>query len=990
MFFDDEADCYRRIFEQHHTVMLIIDPATGSILHANPAAADYYGWSVEELQQKNISEINTLSAEQVRAEMTRALSQQRNFFEFGHRLADGRIRDIESRSTPVVWEGKQALCSMVTDVTERKQAERELHQANLQLEQLVAERTEQVTAANEELVALNEELTAQNEEIASINMTLEQRVEERTSELAAAHQELLAQYEELQAAQQQLTHQASVQAALREIVEATICADSLDAFYQAVHLQVRRVLNADNVYITLMDATKQHIVRPYLVDGVSNVPQRRRVGKGWTEYVMRTGKPLHMTQAVLDRMMRSGEVDMTIDHFHEWIGAPLLDARGDSFGVVALFSTTASQGFGPADLELLSIIAAQISLAIQRKQAETAIVQSESLQKSIVRAAPVGIGMVRSRMICAANDRLCEMTGYAEDDLLGLSSRILYDTQEAYDFVGTEKYRQITERGTGTVETQWRRKDGRIIDVLLSSTPLDLNNLDFGVTFTALDITDLKQAEADLRESEDRYRAIIQQAPEAVVVCDPENGEVLEANLRFTEKFGYDLSAGDSLNIFDFAVDQRANVEAILQGAMERGYLPIQRRVMRHRNGAKVPVERSAAIVRYRGRSLLVQFFRDISEVVRREEELRHDIELAGRVQSELLKMATPSKHLTVTTLYQPQGYVGGDLYFMDWRYEGTLLRGYLLDATGHGLSTALHTASMHVLLREVNELDLPLPEQMRWLNRRAGQYFDESTFAGALGFELDLQTRQLRWCCAGMPLVWLATTERRGLESCPGLYLGICSTETFEVHTVELAAGDAACFMTDGFSRLVAARPLEQTANFEQMQSLLQELSQQAERSDDATAICLRVNSLPERSVKGSGWPRVFRLNGYGDYQRFKPEVSKVLAEVTGIPHSLQEVAVNEALANAMECRDGVARQHRARLRINKLGNRLVVRVHTSRIGFAGNALLRRLRSHPEEMFSYGEDAWMGRGIPIMLSTTDRMTYNNEGTEVLLVWKLC
>ena len=173
MFFDDEADCYRRIFEQHHTVMLIIDPATGSILHANPAAADYYGWSVEELQQKNISEINTLSAEQVRAEMTRALSQQRNFFEFGHRLADGRIRDIESRSTPVVWDGKQALCSMVTDVTERKKSEQALRQANLQLEQLVAERTEQVTAANEELVALNEELTAQNEEIASINMTLE-------------------------------------------------------------------------------------------------------------------------------------------------------------------------------------------------------------------------------------------------------------------------------------------------------------------------------------------------------------------------------------------------------------------------------------------------------------------------------------------------------------------------------------------------------------------------------------------------------------------------------------------------------------------------------------------------------------------------------------------------------------------------------------------------------------------------------------------------
>jgi len=66
-----------------------------------------------------------------------------------------------------------------------------------------------------------------------------------------------------------------------------------------------------------------------------------------------------------------------------------------------------------------------------------------------------------------------------------------------------------------------------------------------------------------------------------------------------------------------------------------------------------------------------------------------------------------------------------------------------------------------------------------------------------------------------------------------------------------------------------------------------------------------------------------------------------------------------------------------------------LIVRVRTSRIGFAGNAMLRRLRANPDSLFAFGEDAGMGRGIPIMLSTTDRMTYNNEGTEVLLAWKL-
>jgi signal transduction histidine kinase len=65
--------------------------------------------------------------------------------------------------------------------------------------------------------------------------------------------------------------------------------------------------------------------------------------------------------------------------------------------------------------------------------------------------------------------------------------------------VGTVKYAMIEERGTGTVETRWMRKDGIIRDILLSSTPLDLSAVSAGVMFTALDITDRKTAETRLR-----------------------------------------------------------------------------------------------------------------------------------------------------------------------------------------------------------------------------------------------------------------------------------------------------------------------------------------------------------------------------------------------------------------------------------------------------------------------------------------------------------
>lgn len=134
------------------------------------------------------------------------------------------------------------------------------------------------------------------------------------------------------------------------------------------------------------------------------------------------------------------------------------------------------------------------------KRTERALREREQSLDSIFRAAPVGIGLTVNRVLLRVNERLCAMLGYAAEELVGQPARIVYPTDEDYEYVGREKYRQIAERGTGTVETRWRRKDGRIIDVLLSSTPLDATDFAAGVTFTALDITDRKAAEAEIRK----------------------------------------------------------------------------------------------------------------------------------------------------------------------------------------------------------------------------------------------------------------------------------------------------------------------------------------------------------------------------------------------------------------------------------------------------------------------------------------------------------
>jgi two-component system, cell cycle sensor histidine kinase and response regulator CckA len=122
--------------------------------------------------------------------------------------------------------------------------------------------------------------------------------------------------------------------------------------------------------------------------------------------------------------------------------------------------------------------------------------------------------------LLVVNDRLCEMTGFRQEELIGQSARVLYPSDADFEYVGKEKYRQIGEQGTGTVETHWQCKDGRIIDVLLSSTPINPVDMVGGVTFTALDITERKQMENSLR----MFQYSIDQAFDAVFWINSDGG----------------------------------------------------------------------------------------------------------------------------------------------------------------------------------------------------------------------------------------------------------------------------------------------------------------------------------------------------------------------------------------------------------------------------------------------------------------------------------
>ncbi|MCI5145451.1 MAG: PAS domain S-box protein, partial [Candidatus Electrothrix sp. AR3] len=128
---------YRQTFETNMAVKLIIDPTDGSIVEANQAACQYYGYNIETLLSMRITDINQLNPEEIHAEMLRASRKDRLYFNFRHKLASGEIRDVEVYSGPLQNGDKTLLYSIIHDITDRKHTEEALRESNERLEMIV-------------------------------------------------------------------------------------------------------------------------------------------------------------------------------------------------------------------------------------------------------------------------------------------------------------------------------------------------------------------------------------------------------------------------------------------------------------------------------------------------------------------------------------------------------------------------------------------------------------------------------------------------------------------------------------------------------------------------------------------------------------------------------------------------------------------------------------------------------------------------------------
>ncbi len=194
----------------------------------------------------------------------------------------------------------------------------------------------------------------------------------------------------------------------------------------------------------------------------------------------------------------------------------------------------------------------------EKRAADQLLKENVEKIQSIFRVAPVGIGLTVNRVFMEVNDTFCKMTGYSRKELIGKNTDLLYETKDEYESAGIDIYSQLADKETGSVETKLKCKDGSIINIILSLTPLDKNDPKKGVLYSVMDFTERIRAEEALDQEKYLIYSLLNNLPDHIYFKDRE-GRFIRINKSQAQFFGLkDPKQAVGKSDFDFFTDEHA------------------------------------------------------------------------------------------------------------------------------------------------------------------------------------------------------------------------------------------------------------------------------------------------------------------------------------------------------------------------------------------------------------------------------------------------
>jgi len=415
-----------------------------------------------------------------------------------------------------------------------------------------------------------------------------------------------------------------LQSATYRISEAANTARTLPELYRAVHAIVGELMPARNLYIALYDETEQMLSFPYFEDEFDPGFPAKRMGRGLTEYVLRTGTPLLATPDVYNRLVAEDEVELIGSPSLDWVGVPL-KAGGTSIGVIAVQTYSAGVRYGERERQILEFVSTQIALVIERKRAEQQLADSEAKYRLLFESNPEPMWVYDhdSFRILAANQAAIASYGYTAADLLAMT---VYDLHPAMDHpmlaVLLREPRDLAATRTGL---HHRRKDGTIIDVEILADSIEFAGRRARLILSR-DVTERRHLERQLLENEQKYRMLFESNAEAMYVYDLETARFLAVNQTAIARYGYSRDEFLGMTVFDLWPPADA-------GRVQLSETP-SNWMQRRKDGTLLEAEVVAHVIDFGGRQANLVLARDVTQQRRLEAQLRQaqKMEAVGRL----------------------------------------------------------------------------------------------------------------------------------------------------------------------------------------------------------------------------------------------------------------------------------------------------------------------------------------------------------------------
>ncbi|KPL07643.1 hypothetical protein AMJ86_03730, partial [bacterium SM23_57] len=250
------------------------------------------------------------------------------------------------------------------------------------------------------------------------------------------------------------------------------------------------------------------------------------------------------------------------------------------------------------------------------------------------------------------NDEITNTLGYHQDDIISTNYKNLIHPEDL-ERVG----RIFSERRTGVRASKWvearlRKKfdhngSGKYCPVEIKATGLyDQQGVFLGTQGTIRDITDRKGIEESLKENEEKYSALFNEAMEGIVLIDTSDGSMVDCNPQFESLTGRTIDQLKELKIWEIRPPdiakkaKRKFFEVIKQGSGYTGDLEIQRP-----NGETVPIEFTSKVLQIRNKKYIQSIVRDVTERRKLEQQLRSYTEnLEKRVEEKTSELRNLSE----------------------------------------------------------------------------------------------------------------------------------------------------------------------------------------------------------------------------------------------------------------------------------------------------------------------------------------------------------